>query len=150
MAERARPLGLLDAVTDADKFRFYNSADLVEVHKQEESGEVVEVAPYLEQALAWLLSGPGPAFLPGGDRQRRILGLCGGWRKTLRRGWSSSFDPWRKADVAVLMLDHVPKRTKDRPPGPIGSQHKRARVDGAALRAFGQALDQGRGRGRHA
>ena len=33
----------------------------------------------------------------------------------------------------MLVLDHVPKRKEGRPLGPIGSQHKLAKIDGAAL-----------------
>ena len=54
------------------------------------------------------------------------------------RPWMVEFvEPWRKADVAVLVLDHVPKWPNDRPPRAIGSQHKRAAIDGVALRCFG-------------
>ena len=48
-------------------------------------------------------------------------------------------DPWRQANVGVLVIDHVPKRTEDRPRGQIGSQGKLARVDGAALYVHGRA-----------
>ena len=48
-------------------------------------------------------------------------------------------DPWINAGAGVLLLDHVPKRREDRPRGGIGSQHKLARVDGAALFVSGQA-----------
>ena len=41
--------------------------------------------------------------------------------------------PFREAGATVLVLDHVPKQRINRPLGPIGSQHKLARVDGAAL-----------------
>ena len=40
---------------------------------------------------------------------------------------------WKEAEVAVLLLDHIPKRKVDRPRGPIGSTHKLSRLDGAAL-----------------
>ena len=47
-------------------------------------------------------------------------------------------DPWINAGAGVILLDHVPKRKEDRPKGGIGSQHKLARVDGAALFVQGQ------------
>ena len=47
-------------------------------------------------------------------------------------------DPFLKENNTVLLLDHVPKRSEDRPRGGIGSQHKLARVDGAALFVTGQ------------
>ena len=39
--------------------------------------------------------------------------------------------PWRRAEPkpAVVTLDHIPKRKEDRPPGPIGSVHKRSQAD---------------------
>ncbi len=48
-------------------------------------------------------------------------------------------DPWIHGGAGVLLLDHVPKRREDRPRGGIGSQHKLARVTGAALYVQGQA-----------
>ena len=48
-------------------------------------------------------------------------------------------DPWRQANVGVLVIDHVPKRSEERPRGQIGSQSKLARVDGAALYIHGRS-----------
>ena len=45
--------------------------------------------------------------------------------------------PFLEAGCTVLVLDHVPKRKEGRPLGPIGSQHKLARIDGAALYVTG-------------
>ena len=42
-------------------------------------------------------------------------------------------NPFLDAGDGVLLLDHVPKRRIDRPRGPIGSQHKTARLSGAGL-----------------
>ena len=42
-------------------------------------------------------------------------------------------DPFLFGGVGVLLLDHVPKQKLGRPPGPIGSQGKRARLNGACL-----------------
>ncbi len=55
------------------------------------------------------------------------------WFKTM-------IDPFqrRTRSVGVLLLDHVPKRRQDRPRGAIGSQHKLARVDGAAFGLSGR------------
>ena len=54
---------------------------------------------------------------------------------------SNDAAPWYKkhtdlflsSGAGVLTLDHVPKRRLDRPRGPIGSQHKTARLSGAGL-----------------
>ena len=45
--------------------------------------------------------------------------------------------PWRDVGVTLLLVDHVPKQDKDRPRGGIGSQHKLAMIDGAALYVSG-------------
>ena len=45
--------------------------------------------------------------------------------------------PWRVGGTGVLVVDHQPKRSEDRPIGPIGSQRKLAAVDGAALECSG-------------
>ena len=41
--------------------------------------------------------------------------------------------PWQDVGATVIILDHIPKRKEGRARGPIGSQHKLARVDGAAI-----------------
>ena len=51
--------------------------------------------------------------------------------------------PFREAGCTVLVLDHVAKKKEGRPLGPIGSQHKLARVDGAALLVTGGAWTEG-------
>ena len=45
--------------------------------------------------------------------------------------------PFLEAGCTVLIIDHIPKRKEGRPMGPIGSQHKLARIDGAALLVTG-------------
>ena len=50
--------------------------------------------------------------------------------------------PFQSRNVGVLILDHVPKRRQERPRGAIGSQHKLAKVDGAAIAISGKALDK--------
>ena len=52
--------------------------------------------------------------------------------------YESMVNPWLEAGCGVLLLDHVPKRREERPRGGIGSQHKLARIDGAALFVSGQ------------
>ena len=51
--------------------------------------------------------------------------------------FKSHVDPWLEIGANALLLDHVPKQREDRPRGPIGSQHKLARVTGAALDVSG-------------
>ena len=50
--------------------------------------------------------------------------------------------PFRDTGATVLVLDHVPKRKEGRPLGPIGSQHKLARLDGAAVYVAGAPWTQ--------
>ena len=42
-------------------------------------------------------------------------------------------DPWKNVGAGVVVLDHLPKQSDGRPPGPIGSQRKRGAVNGASL-----------------
>ena len=51
----------------------------------------------------------------------------------VRPWFQQHVDPFLSMGAGVLLLDHVPKRREDRPRGGIGSQHKLARIDGAAL-----------------
>lgn len=41
-------------------------------------------------------------------------------------------EPLARTDAAVVFIDHVTKSSENRGKGPIGSQHKRARVSGAS------------------
>ena len=47
--------------------------------------------------------------------------------------------PFASRSVGALILDHVPKRRQERPRGAIGSQHKLAKIDGAAIAITGKA-----------
>ena len=47
--------------------------------------------------------------------------------------YESHTRPWERVGAGVVTLDHIPKRAEGRPRGPIGSQHKTARLSGAGL-----------------
>ena len=47
--------------------------------------------------------------------------------------------PFASRSIGALILDHVPKQRKERPRGAIGSQHKLAKIDGAAIAISGKA-----------
>ena len=51
--------------------------------------------------------------------------------------YQSHVDPWLDAGAGVLLVDHIPKRQEDRPRGPIGSNHKLAKVTGVSLKVSG-------------
>ena len=51
--------------------------------------------------------------------------------------YQSHVDPWLNAGAGVLLIDHIPKRQEDRPRGPIGSNHKLAKVNGVSLKVSG-------------
>ena len=124
VADRSRPLGLIEHVTRPEHFRFFNSADLVEVED------------LTAGALAWLMDAKDPRYSLVVIDSCESFGCPSDGANV--RPWITKFiEPWRQSDVAVLLLDHIPKRKADRPPGPIGSQHKRACIDGAALRCIG-------------
>ena len=132
LSERSKPLGLLEHVTREQYFGFYNSADLVEV-------EGTTAA-----ALEWLRGATDPRY------SLVVLDAAESWGCPSDgapvQEWIKTFiEPWRTADIAVLLCDHVPKRPKDRPLGAIGSQRKRAAIDGAALRVIGQCWTKTKG-----
>ena len=121
--DRSGPLGARESVTDFDRFRFVHA-------RTEFSGAAA-------RASAWLLSAPDPRFSLVVIDSAEKSGCPSDGDSV--GAWLNRFvDPWCEAGVAVLVLDHVPKRPKDRPPGPIGSQAKRAAVTGAALFARGR------------
>ena len=48
--------------------------------------------------------------------------------------WANHVTPWEAAELGVLILSHQPKQQdEDTPPGPIGTQTKRALPTGAVL-----------------
>ena len=55
--------------------------------------------------------------------------------------WLDKFvNPWKDWDgIGSLAVDHIPKRSQDRPAGPIGSHAKQAAIRGAGLLASGKA-----------
>ena len=53
--------------------------------------------------------------------------------------WSKHVEPFTADGHTILIIDHVPKSTVDRPRGPIGSQAKLAKITGSALAVSGVA-----------
>ena len=89
----------------------------------------------LGHAVLWLMGGkrPGVVTIDAAESHG-----CSSDSSDVTPWFQSHIDPWLKAGASVLLLDHVPKRRQDRPRGGIGSQHKLARVDGAALYVAGR------------
>ena len=84
----------------------------------------------MKEALEWLQESEGPALVVIDSAESAGCPADGSdvapWLQKI-------VEPFRDAGCTVLVLDHVPKRKEGRPLGPIGSQHKLAKIDGAAL-----------------
>ena len=90
----------------------------------------------MAQAREWLASAVDPAFSLVVIDAAESAGCPSSGDDVVP--WYSKFvDPWRLIGATVLIVDHIPKRSEDRPRGAIGSQHKLARIDGAALAVSG-------------
>ncbi len=84
----------------------------------------------MAEILAWIKASDGPALVVIDSAESAGCPSDG----TDVAPWLAKIvQPFLDAGATVLVLDHVPKRKEGRPLGPIGSQHKLARVDGAAL-----------------
>ena len=130
LATRARLLGALADVADTDALRFVDDHDLFE-HPTAR-----------DEALVWLLQAPDATYSMVVIDSAESGG-CPSDGADVAPWLRAYVDPWRRDDIAVLLLDHVPKRRESR--GAIGSQHKRAKIDGAALLAAGPAWDKATG-----
>ena len=84
----------------------------------------------MAEAMAWAAGGDGPTLIVIDSAESSGCPSDGSdvapWIKKM-------VQPFLEAGCTVLVLDHVPKRKEGRPLGPIGSQHKLAKIDGAAL-----------------
>ena len=84
----------------------------------------------MTEAMAWIADGDGPTLVIIDSAESSGCPSDGTdvapWLKKM-------VQPFLEAGCTILVLDHVPKRKEGRPMGPIGSQHKLAKIDGAAL-----------------
>ena len=92
----------------------------------------------MAEAQAWVAGGDGPTLIVIDSATSAGCPSDGGDV----RPWIQRFiRPFKPVGVnggpTVLVLDHVPKQRKGSPPGPIGSTHKLAAVEGAALALSG-------------
>ena len=122
LAARAAVLGGLDLATDPCKLMYLTPA-------------VIEDPEALTHAITWL--GDGLLVLDAAESAG-----CASDGSSVTEWFTKHITPWRttcadeegNGGATVLLIDHVPKRPQGRPRGPIGSQHKLARVDGCALK----------------
>ena len=84
----------------------------------------------LAEAMAWVKESEGPTLIVIDSAESAG---CPSDGADVAPWLAKIVLPFLEAGCTVLVLDHVPKRKEGRPLGPIGSQHKLARVDGAAL-----------------
>ena len=84
----------------------------------------------MTEAMTWIADGDGPALIVIDSAESAG---CPSDGADVAPWLTKMVQPFLDAGCTVLVLDHVPKRKEGRPLGPIGSQHKLARVNGAAL-----------------
>ena len=84
----------------------------------------------MAEAMTWIAGGDGPTLVVIDSAESAG---CPSDGADVAPWLAKIVLPFRDAGASVLVLDHVPKRKEGRPLGPIGSQHKLARIDGAAL-----------------
>ena len=118
LEERAKTVGL-ELATYGDDVAYFNDG-------------LIETPNGVETAMAWLESVPNPENNAVIIDTATAAGCPADGADVLP--WYRQFvHPWRARDWAVEVLDHLPKRRKDRPRGPIGSFNKLAQITGAAL-----------------
>ena len=116
--ERAKTVGL-DFDTYGPDVAYFNEG-------------LIESARGVDTSIAWLEDSPNPENNVVIIDTATATGCPADGADVLP--WYARFvHPWRNKGWAVVILDHVPKRRKDRPRGPIGSFNKLAQITGAAL-----------------
>ena len=93
-------------------------------------GSTKEQSRPMTEALEWAAGGDGPTLVAIDSAESAG---CPSDGADVAPWLAKMVVPFRDAGCTVLVIDHVPKRKEGRPLGPIGSQHKLARIDGAAI-----------------
>ena len=88
----------------------------------------------MAEAMTWIAGGDGPTLVVIDSAESAG---CPSDGADVAPWLAKIVLPFLEAGCTVLVLDHVAKRKEGRALGPIGSQHKLARVDGAALYVSG-------------
>ena len=93
----------------------------------------------MTEAMTWMQESDGPALIVIDSAESAGCPSDGAnvvpWLKQIAL-------PFLEAGCTILVLDHVAKRKEGRALGPIGSQHKLARLDGAGLYIAGTPWTQ--------
>ena len=100
-------------------------------------------ADAIARQLAWLAEAPDPEMNFVAIDAAESSG-CPSDGSDVNPWLRAVIKPW-KDTAAIGIVDHIPKRSDDRPAGPIGSQRKLAAVDGIALRVTGVPWTRTRG-----
>ena len=133
--ERLTLLGARDDALDADRFRYVSGGRLWFDYGNGDHAERLD----LEDAIRWLDGG-----LVVFDTMTSAGAPTDG--RSVHEWLSLYIAPFRATACATLSLGHLPKRTADRPPGPIGSQELASAPDVAyrlAGTAWGKAPHNG-------
>lgn len=77
---------------------------------------------------------PALVILDGVTGAMSMHGLDTNVSTDVDRFYSTLGEPLARAGAAVVFIDHIPKSNENAGKGPIGSQHKRARVSGASYK----------------
>ena len=109
-------------------------------------GGLAEYPAAQAEAVAWLLDAPDPAMNQVIIDAAESSG-CPSDGSPVNDWLGKVVMPWRDPTVnaGVLVSDHIPKRSEDRPDGPIGSQRKLAAVDGISLLVSGYCWTKTKG-----
>ena len=132
LGNRAKLLGFSDA-SNQEKVLFVDAA----VTENEKNIRVI-----IKALLAWVMGGerPGLIVLDAAERAG-----CPSDGADVAPFFKRMVDPFLAGGASFLLLDHIPKNTDGRAAGGIGSQHKLARVDGAALKVSGKPWNRIKG-----
>ena len=132
LATRSTSLGILEFLQNQDSFKFCDSSlqDPSETQARQELND----------------------WLTGADNSLVVIDAaesagCPSDGKDVAPWYREMVNPWKVAGIGVLVLDHVPKQRIDRPLGPIGSNHKRAAVNGSSVFVSGTPWNKSVGGG---
>ena len=106
------------------------------------TGDLTASASAMSEALDYLAGGavPGLVIIDSATSFE-----CPADGSTVRPWMAAHIKPFTAQDHTTILLDHVPKQRKDRPPGPVGSYQKNQDLQGAAVYVHGQPWNRQQG-----